>query len=180
MSWTALPTYSDGNVLTAAQLNAIAANINETAAAKATAAGQHFVSTTANTLAARVADSLTVAPGTETTVSTSYTSLATAGPARTATTGVAALILLSSKMTMSANTAEMFAAFAVSSATTRASSDTDSISMQPATAAGNSIRVSAALFLTGLTAGSNVFTMQYRVTAGTGSYDRRHLAVIPW
>lgn len=174
MTWTA-------SVLTAAQLNThLRDNLLETAPARATAAGQHFVSTAPNTLAARTPLSQTVAPGTETTTSTVYTSLVSAGPSVTVTTGTAALVALSSKMTHNTNTAEMFASFAVSGATAIAASDTNSISMQPATASGNSIRVSAVLFVTGLTPGANTFTMQYRVTAGTGSYDRRHLAVIPW
>lgn len=181
MAWSTPLTAVSNATLTAAQWNAsVRDNLLETAPAKATTAGQHFVSTAANAIAARTPQAQTVAPGTETTTNTSYTSLTSAGPAVTVTTGTAALILLSSKMTMNTNTAEMFASAAVSGATTVASSDTNSISMQPATAAGNSIRVSAAFFLTSLNAGSNTFTMQYRVTAGTGSYDRRHLAVIPW
>lgn len=183
MAWSTPMTAVSNATFTAAQFNAsVRDNLLETAVAKATAGGQIFVSTAANALAARTPISQTVSPGTETTTSTSYAAMpsGTAGPAVTATTGTAALVSISSKMTHSTNTAEMFAAYAISGATTVASSDTNSISLQPATAAGNSIRVSAVILHTGLTAGSNTFTMQYRVTAGTGSYDRRHLAVVPF
>ena len=61
MAWTTLPTYTDGTALTAAMLLAIAANINETAVAKATTAGRFFVATGPNAIAERsiIADSLT-------------------------------------------------------------------------------------------------------------------------
>ncbi len=49
MAWTAPITFTSGSVLTAAQLNTyLRDNLNETAPAKFTAAGQLFVSTAAN------------------------------------------------------------------------------------------------------------------------------------
>ena len=55
MAWSAPMTAVSGSVLTAAQFNTyVRDNLNETAPAKATAAGQIFVSTAANAIAARL------------------------------------------------------------------------------------------------------------------------------
>jgi hypothetical protein len=37
-----------------------------------------------------------------------------------------------------------------------------------------------ATFLESLNAGSNTFTMRYRVTAGTGTFSARRIGVIPF
>lgn len=55
MAWTTLPTYTAGSVLTAAQMNAIAANILETAAATASAAGSFVYADGQNSMGSEVA-----------------------------------------------------------------------------------------------------------------------------
>jgi len=39
-------------------------------------------------------------------------------------------------------------------------------------------RMSAGYIITGLTAGSNVFTAKYRVSANTGTFQNRNISVI--
>lgn len=180
MAYSTPLTAVSNATLTAAQWNAsVRDNILETAVAKATAAGQFFVSTAANALAARTPGANSIAT-TETTTNTSYVDLTTPGPAVTVTTGTVALVVVGAKMSQNTNTAEMYAGFAVSGATTVAAADATADFLEPATAAGTAIRASAVTMVTGLTAGSNVFTMKYRVSAGTGSYGNRHIGVVPF
>jgi hypothetical protein len=63
--------------------------------------------------------------------------------------------------------------FAVSGATTRAASDDEILG----NIASNVINTSNVFLITGLTAGTNTFTLNYRVTAGTGTYLRRAIIV---
>lgn len=113
----------------------------------------------------------------ETTASTAYADLATAGPSVTiTTTGTTAIVWLSALeyKTSVGNTA--YLSVAVSGATTVAANDTNAV-------AGGSylsttyVPLSRVLILTGLTPGSNTFTLKYRVDGGTFHYDKRSLAV---
>jgi hypothetical protein len=107
------------------------------------------------------------------TTSTSYTDLATAGPAATLTTGTKALLVITTFMEASIGGYNTFASFAVSGATTIAASDTRSVRAK----AG--VQVSAVYLLTTLTAGSNTFTMKYKAEAGsTATFSNREIAVI--
>jgi hypothetical protein len=177
MAWTTPLTAVANAALTDAQWNAsVRDNLNETAPAKATAAGQIFVSTGANAIAARTISSARVDTS-ETTVSTTYAALTTAGPAVTVTTGTQALAFLTA--TVSNNTAgsSAFASVAVSGATVTAASDNDCLRVQ----GGGTTDVgrASALTLFALTPGSNTFTTQYRVGAGTGTFSTRVLTVVP-
>lgn len=114
----------------------------------------------------------------QTTISTTYADLATVGPAVTVTTGTSALVIISSFINNDTVNTLTFAGVAVSGATTRAADDTSA--MQNEVSAGfQGARVSVIHLFTGLTAGSNTFTMKYRVGGGTGRYRNRHLVVIP-
>lgn len=114
----------------------------------------------------------TVATG-EATTSTSFTDLATPGPAVTVTTGTKALVIVTghSYNSASSNTNDM--GFAVSGATTLAASDTRRLRTSDATKFG-----SAAWIVTGLTAGSNTFTAKFKVNGGTGTFQDRSIHVI--
>ena len=112
----------------------------------------------------------------QTTSSTSYTDLATAGPAVTLTTGTKALVVVSCGLYNSAANSTCMG-FAVSGATTIAAADASAIEI------GGSngtvfVAASRALLLTTLTAGSNVFTSKYRVSGGTGNFYNRAIVVI--
>ena len=115
----------------------------------------------------------------QTTTSTTYTDLATVGPSVTVTTGTKALVMLAGQATNSlatANSADI--AFAVSGATTIAASQENKIFMNQSTA-GYGLQVGSSLILTGLTAGSNTFTLKYRATAaGTASFAYRVISVV--
>lgn len=177
MAWVAPPTYVSGAVLTAALLNVLSGDLNETATAKASAAGQYFVSTAANTLAARIAVSAAVDTA-ETTTTASFTDLATVGPVVTATTGAHALVSISSNA--SNNTALSFAyqSYEVSGASTIVASLNRSLNVRSAVA-GAGGRASALYLEQSLTAGSNTFTCKYLCgSGGTASYQYRTIIVM--
>lgn len=177
MAWTAPMTAVSGVVWTAAEFNAhIRDNLLETMPGKATAANRMFVSNGLNAIAERVPTQATVATS-QTTTSTSYTDLATVGPAVTVTTGTKALVWFGAEMSHSSN-AEASCSVAVSSATTVAASDNWRC-MQSGTTAGNPNRFLVGHLFTGLTAGSNVFTMKYRTPSGTATFVNRDIIVLP-
>jgi len=110
----------------------------------------------------------------ETTTSTSYTNLTTAGPAVTLTTGTKALVIITATTVNSGSTAHTIISYKVSGATTIASSDAVCNDETGALVK----RSSSASRLTTLNAGSNTFTMEYKVSAGTGTFSNREIIVI--
>jgi hypothetical protein len=112
----------------------------------------------------------------QTTTSTSYTDLATAGPAVTLTTGTKALVIISCEAESDGINVPTFASVAVSGATTIAASDTIAIKWQLRENIEN--RHSVATRFTTLTAGSNTFTVKYRTTSDTASFGDREIIVI--
>lgn len=183
MAWTTLPTYTDGNVLTAAQLLAIAANINETFAAKATTAGQYVASTAANTLAARSPSGVGVST-VDTVTSTSYgAGVGTSGPATAAmATGSVVAVSISARLQHATATAESWASFAITGGTPVAASDNFAL-MYNSPLANSAMRAGAILMVNGLTPGNNTFTMQYRTSTSAGggtTMSNRQLAVHPY
>jgi hypothetical protein len=76
------------------------------------------------------------------------------------------------------NSAGTHASVAISGATTLAAADNIAISLD-GVLASQPWRLGNCFMFDALTAGSNTFTMQYRVTAGTGTFHRRHLIVMP-
>jgi hypothetical protein len=167
-------TAVSGSVFTAAQYNqSVRDNLNETAPAKVTAAGQILVGLTANSIVARTPTEAGVATS-ENTGSTTFTNLTTLGPVVTVTTGAQAIVLMRSSLinTAAVNT---YVGFTVSGASTIAAST--ATAMAGATTTG--LRIGMPVWVSGLTPGVNTFTMQYQVASGTGSFQDRHLAVIP-
>lgn len=179
MAWVAPPTFTSGAALTAAQLNVLSGDLNETAPAKATAAGQLFVSTGANVIAARQPAFATIATN-ETTTSATFVDLLTVGPTVTVTTGTAALVMVSSDQ--SSNTAGAFSqsGYAISGATTLAAS-LDRATAIRTPIANYGMNATLAVYQTGLTAGSNTFKEQYCTSSGggTASFQTRRISVIP-
>lgn len=168
-----------GSTFTAAQFNQYVRDLFlECPTAKVSSAGQYAVATAANTMAARAALGATVATS-ETTTSTTYVDLTTVGPAVTITTGTSAVVFL--KCAIDNNTANTgtFMGFSVSGASSVAAADANAIDAVNAAAARS--RFGGAFFLTGLTAGSNIFTAKYKVAgASTGTFTQRDLFVIPF
>lgn len=95
-------------------------------------------------------------------------------PTVTLQTGTKALITVSARISCGGN--YNFAGVAVSGATTVAASDANSATVG---AVSGAIGASSTFLLTGLTAGSNTFTMRYRCNvSASGSYDYRKLTVV--
>ena len=116
---------------------------------------------------------------TQGTSSTSYTDLATAGPAVTVTTGTKALVIVTGTLQNGGVAVGQRMSFAVSGATTLAASDANSAYNYIATTATVEIGFSRAILLTGLTAGSNTFTTKYKATsAGTIYFGDRSIIVM--
>lgn len=116
----------------------------------------------------------------QTTTSTSYTDLTTAGPSVTVTIGSSglALVTLSADMYNGTSGAYAFTSFVVSGGNTVAASDANGISVGGSTA-NPEILIGRTVLLTGLTAGSTTFKLQYRVSGGTGTFINRNIAVVP-
>lgn len=116
----------------------------------------------------------------ETTTSTTYTDLTTAGPAVTVVTGTKALVMVRGGLDQSVGTGVPRMAFAVSGATTRVAADSEALGTYGVAGGTPTGYVAASQFVlvTGLTAGSNTFTAKYRTTAGTGRFENRGIYVI--
>ena len=113
----------------------------------------------------------------QSTTSNSYADLATVGPAVTVTTGTKAFVALCSNTDGQTNKAVSISV-AVSGATTVAASGPNGFGFTTSTA-GNELRGGVSFIITGLTAGSNTFTMKYLVSAGnTGTFTNRQISVI--
>lgn len=179
MAWSTPLTAVSNATLTAAQWNAsVRDNLLETAPAKATAAGQIFVSTAANAIAARTPSSAAV-NASSTTTSTTYADLAAgAGPSVTVTTGAAALVIVSTRNSNDTASNETYAGYQISGATTLAADDNTAHMFQPDSINRNH-RGSAATLVT-LTPGSNTFAIKYRVSGGTGTFSGRRIVIIPF
>ena len=175
IAWTTLPVYTDGPALTAAMLNAIKGNINESAAAKATGAGKYYVSTAANTLAERqIEQDITINSDTRTI--TTYGALASAGPSITMTTSTRALMWFQASMKSNTAGANTYVSIDISGATNIDSDDERAITSSSAIV-DNYERFSGCHLAT-LTAGSNTFKHEYRVDSNTGTFRYRRLQLM--
>jgi hypothetical protein len=165
-------------VFTAAQFNThVRDNLNETAPAKVTAAGQIVVSNGVNSIVARTPTNARVDTS-QTTTSGAYGDLATVGPAVTVTTGTSAIVFIQCQLDNNTLNANSSASYAVSGATTVAAGDGTRISREGC-AATTPHRYGMASVVA-LTAGSNTFTMKYRCQAATtGTFSQREIIVIP-
>ena len=117
--------------------------------------------------------------GSQTTTSGSYTGLTTA-TAVTVTTGTKALVIITTEMSHSTNSEQLWASWAVSGATTSASADSRSVFLEtPSTGTLPRVQTFTRGYIqTGLTAGSNTFTMQFKVGGGTGVFGNRSISVV--
>jgi hypothetical protein len=179
MAWTSPMTASSGAVFTASQFNTnVRDNLNQTAPALVTAAGQILVSTAANALAARVPTNAYISTS-QTTASLSATDLATVGPVVTVTTGTAAIVGISSFMSNNTAGDGPQISWAVTGASTIAAA-VNGTAIFLVTSAGFNMTLGGVFLQTGLTAGSNIFTMKYNAAGGgTATFASRNLFVIP-
>jgi hypothetical protein len=91
-------------------------------------------------------------------------------------TGTTALIHIRADVFNNGLGAYALVGVAVSGATTLAASD-DYAMFHKMAVVDNQISYGTTLALAGLTAGTNTFTMQYKVNASTGSFGRRSITV---
>lgn len=174
MAWTAPSTWVAGNVLTAAQLNQqLRDNMLTTAPALATAGGGTgggmFAPTGLNAIAQRLASQTQVLTS-ESTTSTSYVALATA-QAVTLTTGTQALVLYTSQHAQATIGNASNNSYAISGATTIAASDDWSTTWMTSTS-NYFGKFARHYYHTGLTAGSNTFSAQFKSSAATSANFR--------
>lgn len=111
----------------------------------------------------------------QTTTSGSYVDLATTGPAVTVTTGVSASVDITAQL-VNSGASFSFVGIAVSGATTIAAPAVNGEFLSEGT---NDIQATRRVLVTGLTAGSNTFTLKYKVSGGTGTFLQREIIVIP-
>jgi hypothetical protein len=166
-------------IFTAAQFNThVRDNLNETAPAKASTAGQYFVATGTNAIATRQAFNATVATA-ESTTTTTYTNLATSGPAVTVNCGPKALVILNCGILTDTSNSAAFVGYEISGATSRAATDADALELDGVTA-NNTLRMGIGSLATGLTSGLNTFTMKYRAGSNTATFSNRQIIVVPF
>jgi hypothetical protein len=178
MAWTVPRTASTDEIWASSDWNTyVKNNLSETMPGKVSAALQYCVATGLNAITTRTAGSATVATS-QTTTSTSYVDLTTVGPSVTATTGTAALVMWSAQMSNSGANNQCRTSVAVSSATTISANDEWS-ALVDGVPASDINRFGGFKLYTTLTAGSNIFTVKYRVSAGTGTFVDRHIIVVP-
>lgn len=178
MAWTAPATFTDGAILTAAQLNVMRDNFNETAPAKATSAAGFIVTTALNSIVQRNPTGSTVVTS-QTTTSTSYADLATIGPSVTVTTGTSALVALAAFMSKSTDNTAAVTSYEVTGASTQSAVDGRGAQVDGAPA-NQGMRVGVTVFQADLTPGSNTFTQKYKVSSTVGTFSNRHLLVVPF
>ena len=178
MTWSAPMTAVAAATFTAAQFNQyVRDNLNETAPAKATGPSQLFVSTGVNAITTRSPSTTSVATN-ENTTSTSYTDLTTPGPSLTVSCGTIALIYFAASQANDTANSACLSSVEVSGASSVAASDSWAL-LSDGVQAGNFVRYGMFHVFTGLTAGSNTFTMKYRAGSSTARFQRREIAVIP-
>lgn len=117
--------------------------------------------------------------GQQTTTSTSYVGLTTA-TAVTVTTGTTAIVVIQANLTTGTANSSALGSFAISGATTQASSDSNAIILSTSSSVLFLPTMTLLYYQTGLTAGSNTFTMQYKLgSAGTLYASDRRITVFP-
>lgn len=161
MSWTTPRTWTATEVVTAAEMNThIRDNLND-------------LNIRSTLVSATVSTS-------ESTASTTFTDLATVGPAVTTTVGTSGLILVILTSHVAVDTAGGFATMgvAVSGATTVATNEAYAVTYQAY--AINAAHQGSAVFPLVVNPGSNTFTAKYHSTGGaTATFAARSITVVP-
>ena len=202
MAWTAPRTWVTGETVTAALLNAhVRDNLLETSAATVTTAGDVAFADAANSMGSRLAIGAAtrhmvsdgsapvwrqvatdVDTGTQSDTGTSFSTLANWGFGGgsevevTLTTGTAALVLFKGDLSNDTGGSQCRMSYSISGATTVAAGDTTSIFYESSNAA-DAATLTGFDLRTGLTAGSNVFTLEGRVSGNTGTIVRPEIVV---
>lgn len=180
MAWTTPPTFVSGNVLTAAQLNILSADLNETGPAKATAANQIMVSDAANSIFPRTVVAASIDTAETTTSIGAYGDLATVGPSVTAVLSSAAIIFYSALISNGTGGGGGQVSYGISGATTLAAPNGHVLSSRDGTAAEYS-QWSKVNWQSGLNNGTHSIGLKYTTpTGGTATFQFRDILVIPF
>jgi hypothetical protein len=193
----AIQTFTAGQILTAAQMTALQSQAVMTFTTEAARDAALPVPTegmvaylTAPTVPTFTGGCLTIYNGTvwvcvstqsatvttfQGTSSASYTDLATVGPSVTLVTGTAAMISFGASINAPSGQ-QCQLSFAVSGATTLAASDTNS-TFGGGVTGGLSGSLSRTMVISGLTAGTNTFTLKYSSSGGTANFRNRDISV---
>lgn len=183
MAWTAPMTAVANTAFTAAQFNThVRDNLLETAPAKALNSGSLIVSAGNNTVVERTPQvDFNFSSGT--TSSTTYTNLSggtSVGPSITFTSGGIAFVSISCRI--SNNTAGQTSFVGIERSGTDSAVATEENAIQFKTSSSNQhIQASfCTIYDAGHNPGSHTFTMKYKVSGGTGTFDNRIITVIPF
>jgi hypothetical protein len=165
---------------TAAQFNVyIRDNLNATAPAVASSAGNLIVTTGFNAVTERVPTVAFVGTS-ESTTSTTFVDLTTVGPTVTVTTGIRALVTIGTSVSNVTAGQGGRAAVDLSGATTSAASDTNSFLAESGNAS-DAFQGSWTTIYNPVNVGSNVFRAKYRSVGGaSASFSQRLVAVVPF
>jgi len=196
---TSVPSFSPGDTLTAANVNLLSNGIAVfsgtatrdaafgSAGEKTLAEGQFAFTEDTNTtwfytgavwspISGNFATAQTNSA--QATTSTTYVDLATVTSV-TVITGTSALCIWHAAGNNASNNAGVYVSVAVSGATTVAASDTIANYLQvPSSSLGIYFPIHSGHIFTGLTAGSNTFTLKYRTNPGTATFDTRGIQVL--
>ncbi len=207
MAWTTPRTWVTGETVTAAQMNAhIRDNFRETSPFTVTTAGDLSYADAANSMNSRLAiggtQSHLVTDGSdpiwrnvqssnrtdsETATTTSYVTLAATGASNwvfaaevdeTVVTGTHAIVMIRCRLANSTAGAFTHLSFSVSGATTIAASNGNGIRYESG-GANDTAEFAGFTWLSTLTGGSNVFTLEGKVDSGVGTIGEPRLLVIP-
>jgi hypothetical protein len=147
-------------------------------------AGTGITLTTGSSGAVTVAASVASSPITASYIDTvqsmnaGWGDLATVGPSVTVTTNTSVACFINAQVYPSTNAGNAFIGVAVSGATVVTASDDNSV-WATTPIAGNTQVLSTGIVFTGLTSGSNTFTMKYRTSGdAVENFYRRRIAVL--
>lgn len=182
MVWSAPMTAVDNSAMTAPLYNAqIRDNLRMSAPFLASGAGQIFVTTGPNALAARTVHYHEVATS-QTTTSSSYTDLSTVGPTVTvgAIYGQQAMVFTTCELDQNTTDMQASAAVEVSGASSYPAVDTRCAMTRDGMTSGNPIQMMAAYLYDPLSRdGEITFTMKYRTGgSGTATFAKRRILVL--
>lgn len=182
MAWSAIPTFTSGNVLTAAQMNILGGNLGETAPALATAASQYFVATAANSLSARMATRNTQLAADNCTI-TSYGDLANVGPTLSGIVGGAqCLAMMQAKCGHNTALGNAYMSVLGTGSSSITPDDEYALAHAPGAGTGFIQCTFVILFVSndGWASGTTTLQAKYKTNTGTATFDKRRLTAIPF
>lgn len=173
MAWTTPLTAVSNAALTAAQWNAsVRDNFLTTPAALATAAGQWFVATGANSVVARTPTFGNTVGTSQTTTSTSFVDLATVGPSLSTTIGATAITLWGCQL-QNSGAGSAYMSYTGANVTASTSFAVQCSGTAP-------IQASYTHYINGATPGSTTFTCKYAASSGTATFQDRRFQLLPF